>query len=300
MKSLKEAFNYATLSVLGAFLTNVFVFLGTPFLRLLRETYGSAGYLFAGAIISSFLLYLKLYPLAGVTIVMWAAVYLHRELSVRFRMGILINTLLVSLVLGSIAYVSLFLGVKSIGSNLHQTVGELVKQFLPTNNPKNIESIEMTITVLSQQLWSFLCILIGISLVTAEIMTPRLCKVMGTLYPRNIMKEQLIQFKAPDFFIFLVLISFFLSFFKGIPPNVAISATNLFNIVAAIYFFQGIAVSEWFLAWLRTGGFFRAVFYVFIVGNFFPVIALIGVIDYWIDFRKRWGVIRASHSESKR
>jgi hypothetical protein len=300
MNRIKEASIYAALVFVSALLTNLFVFVGAPFLRLLREAYGAAGYLIAGALVLAFFLALGLYPLAGLTLVMWLAVFIQRELSVRWRTSLLVQVLVVSGVLGTASFLGLFFAVKASGSTLHQWMDEIVKGVMPLNSSTKSENISALVTAVSTQLWSILCILIGISLVVSELLAPKLCKLMQVFYPKSYNKDRLLAFSVPDYFIFIILTTFFLSFFKGVPAQVATVSVNAFNIVAVIYFFQGLAISECFLIWFRMGYFFRVLFYVFIVGNFFPILTLLGVLDYWIDFRKRWGVLGASHSESKR
>jgi hypothetical protein len=300
MNRFKDAFTYAALVFVSAVLTNLFVFIGAPFLRLLREAYGSAGYLLGGAVISAVLLAAGLYPMAGLTLVMWLAVFLQREVSVRWRLGLLTQVSLISIFLGTLSFAGLFFGARASGSTIQKLVEELAKGILPMSTATKTESLSTLVTAVSTQMWSILVILIGVSLVLSDLLAPKLCKLMRVFYPQIQSKDQLLGFKVPDFFIFIVLLTFFLSFFKGVPSNAANFSVNIFNILAVIYFFQGLAVSECFMIWFRMGYFFRVVFYIFIVGNFFPLLTLVGVLDYWIDFRKRWGVLGAPHSESKR
>ncbi|ASD65333.1 hypothetical protein [Bdellovibrio bacteriovorus] len=68
---------------------------------------------------------------------------------------------------------------------------------------------------------------------------------------------------------------------------IAILAVNILNVAIVLYFFQGLAVLEVFLNSMRAGLFIRVLTYIILVGQLLPILAVVGLIDYWVDFRAR-------------
>ena len=61
-----------------------------------------------------------------------------------------------------------------------------------------------------------------------------------------------------------------------------------FVIVSVVaFFFQGLAVTEFLTKAFRFGPFSKMVLYILIVLQLAPAVVLIGLVDYWVDFRKR-------------
>jgi hypothetical protein len=70
--------------------------------------------------------------------------------------------------------------------------------------------------------------------------------------------------------------------------DLLILGSNVFNVALILYFFQGLAVTEVFLLAMRAGLFFRLFTYFILIGQLFFVVSAIGVIDFWVDFRRRF------------
>jgi uncharacterized protein YybS (DUF2232 family) len=105
----------------------------------------------------------------------------------------------------------------------------------------------------------------------------------GILRPNLTM---LAGWKAPDFFIWIFLISGGLNF---IPNNdVNFIALNLFLIICFIYLLQGFAIVSFIFQSKNVPIYFRFLFYFFIAVQQFLMIpiATAGLFDIWVDFRK--------------
>ncbi|MBO9668271.1 MAG: DUF2232 domain-containing protein, partial [Bdellovibrio sp.] len=68
---------------------------------------------------------------------------------------------------------------------------------------------------------------------------------------------------------------------------IAILAVNIVNVALVLYFFQGLAVLEVLLNSMRAGTFTRVLVYIILVGQLVLILSIVGLIDYWLDFRGR-------------
>lgn len=102
----------------------------------------------------------------------------------------------------------------------------------------------------------------------------------------------LLNFKLPDSYIWIAMFSFLFSFLNVGNKGLMIAATNIVNVMVVLYFFQGLAVVEAFFTALRFGFFIRFMTYVVFLIQLFFLVAAIGVIDFWVEFRKRFIRIR--------
>jgi uncharacterized protein YybS (DUF2232 family) len=95
------------------------------------------------------------------------------------------------------------------------------------------------------------------------------------------------EWKAPDCFIWGVIVSGFAMFIPGVEPLRSLAA-NLLLVFGACYFFQGLAIIAFYLNKNRIPRFVRGVVYMFIVFQqiFTLLVVGLGLFDLWIDFRR--------------
>lgn len=106
--------------------------------------------------------------------------------------------------------------------------------------------------------------------------------------PRGLREIDLLQFKLPDSYIWIAMFSFLMSFVNTGYPLVSTIASNILHVLAILYFFQGLAVTESLFRALRFGFFIRFMTYVVFVFQLFTLVIAVGVIDFWVEFRKRF------------
>ncbi len=94
------------------------------------------------------------------------------------------------------------------------------------------------------------------------------------------------RWQAPDVLVWVVIVSGFALFlFSGSIRSLAI---NVLIILMAVYFFHGLSITLFFMnryhvpSWIRAGVYFLII----IQQLFFIILALAGLFDQWIDFRK--------------
>lgn len=98
---------------------------------------------------------------------------------------------------------------------------------------------------------------------------------------------QLAELRLPDPVIW-VFIASLLGAFSGLAPHwLEAVAVNAMNVTLLLLFFQGIAVVARFFVTARLGLFWQFLFMVLIVVHLFLFVSLLGLVDYWVDFRAR-------------
>ncbi len=101
------------------------------------------------------------------------------------------------------------------------------------------------------------------------------------------MRQQLADLRLPDGVIWLF-IGALLGAFGGFEVRgVEATSVNILNVSFVLFFFQGIAVVAKFFEKLRMGSFWQFVFMLLIVVHLFLFVSLVGLTDYWLDFRTR-------------
>ncbi len=101
-------------------------------------------------------------------------------------------------------------------------------------------------------------------------------------------RQLLSSFSLPDSMIWVLLASVLGAFGKFNMPEVQMLSLNVFNVMLFGYFFQGLAVVTKYFQVFKVGRFWRTLFYFIFVFQLFIFISVVGVIDYWADFRSRF------------
>ena len=106
-------------------------------------------------------------------------------------------------------------------------------------------------------------------------------------HPFTVTHQKLSKFQVPSWGIWVFVISLFLTFVKiGLPKEFYTLGVNLFNISIGIFFLQGFYVVQHWLQKYRIRTYYKILIWILIVFYFFITISLLGLFDYWVDFRK--------------
>ncbi len=143
--------------------------------------------------------------------------------------------------------------------------------------------------MLFQQIPSAIFVTVVVSMWINYVLASRVEKVFfeTTVAPSK-PEESLADWKLPDSFVLVALVSTALAFLKfDGSDTIRVVGANVFNVCAILYFFQGLAVVVSFMKARAVGGLWRAFFYFLIFTQFFLMVAILGLVDFWMDFRKR-------------
>lgn len=96
-------------------------------------------------------------------------------------------------------------------------------------------------------------------------------------------------FKVPEFFVYPLIFSLALwlgAEYELLPKEMEIIGRNLLYCLGVFYLFQGFGVYNDFLKFLKIGGFIKTLFIAFTFLMASKFLAILGIFDYWFDFRK--------------
>jgi hypothetical protein len=262
------------------------VIFGTPFLRVIRNVYGS---LIFWGLVFLFLCgttLLKADWLSFVVGSVWITTGISLELEKR-KVSFLTNSI-VSLTTGFIVCGAGLLGVlKSLGvtdlARATEYVQEAVKPLV-----KGQMNQELDYTALVLQIPSMLFIVLLLSLAIGFLMERRIRFWFRLMKQGYVYKFDFLKFRVSDKLIWVALFSLLFSVLGGFGPDFKTLETvgsNLVNVFIVVYFFQGLAVLEHILIQIRAGVFLRTFSYFIFLGQLFLVLSIVGFLDFWFDFR---------------
>lgn len=290
---------FLTTTLIATVLTALFVFLGSPFLRVLRSVFGAAKYWVAMVVLGVGFWLSGAQPVALLLVSVWATIGLYSEAEERGFAGFWVAAGAViagsaTLILGMISWarVSGF----DVVELLSQGIDSLAQQMATTSGSS---AIKLDSHAIISQTPSAVVLLMMVSLGLALMLDRRASLMLDLRLERVATHMRLLEFKNPDALIWLTMISFLGSFIKIQPPLVGLVASNVFNVTMGLYFFQGLAVLEVSFLAFRVGSFTKFLVYFFIVGQLFFLLSLVGVIDYWVDFRARMKRFRTREDNQK-
>ncbi len=263
--------------------------LGSVSLRILRAKHGRAIYwAWSGLIALAFCLSAKTLPLgiAFLSLVILVGVFCElEELGLNFLWSAFFTLLISSLISGG----AFALWVSRVGpkwlSQILAGIDSLLKLLPQMGNNMQIQAMDLVL-----QIPSIALILWMSSLYLAVLLEGRLEPAKKTATEnaeRPTMRAQLMQLRMPDVVVWgfiLALLGAFGGFDKNIVEPVSI---NVLNVSFVLFFFQGIAVVARFFERLKMGPFWQLIFMVLVIVHLFLFVSLLGLIDYWFNFRAR-------------
>jgi hypothetical protein len=100
--------------------------------------------------------------------------------------------------------------------------------------------------------------------------------------------KDLTHFKVPDFFVYPLILSLVLLVGAdyGLPAESEVIGRNLLYCLGVFYLFQGFGIYNDFLKFLKVRGFIKTLFLAFTFMLAYKFLAILGIFDLWIDFRK--------------
>ncbi len=261
--------------------------LGAVGLKVLRQRLGRLGYWGLATAISTSLFALNAKPLAiaffSLAVLMGVFSELE-ELHLSFTLSAFFTLLLNALIgAGAIA-----LWVSRIGPKWTSMVQGTMESLLEPLAKINA-NIQINYSDLMVQLPSIVLILWMGAIYVAVLLEGRLTSMEpGKVEPAHpSMRLQLTQLRMPDPVVWLFILSLLGAFGGFEVRGLAAVSANVMNVSVVLFFFQGIAVVARAFERLRMGSFWQFIFMVLIVVHLFLFVSLVGLMDYWLDFRAR-------------
>ena len=183
------------------------------------------------------------------------------------------------------------------GINTIAEVQGLVEKFTSKVQEMN-PAVKLDPQVLLQQVPSAVVIVLILALGLGLIFERRVFSWLNMPREKIASQLKLLEYRLPDYFIWVAMTAFLLTMVGFGGKAIAILAVNIVNVAIVLYFFQGLAVLEVFLNSMRAGVFTRVLTYIILVGQLMLVLSIVGLIDYWVDFRGRLRRLKTAGTNS--
>jgi hypothetical protein len=278
-----------SISVVLSLLT---VVLGAPLMRVLRKTYGAKAYWILGFVMALGFWFMDVPTLSIFVGSIWMTLGIYMELEgkgLRWTVSALLSVISGTLFFTGATVIQL---LNSGVHNLAEAEG-LVKQFtdkLYEVNPELHLDAGLLVQLIPSAVVTILIVALGIGLIFEK------RAFSWSKLPREKVASQLnlLEFRLPDFLIWVALGAFLLTMENFHVKALEILGLNIVNVMTVLYFFQGLAILEVSLRSFKAGALLRASIYIILVGQLFPLVSAIGLIDYWVDIRKRVRKLRVA------
>lgn len=278
---LRMAFYFLLVKVIGIFLS----FLAAPILRVLFQ---NSSKLFYWALLLPWLALVSqpsTFLVSILMIILWVGVGIFGTLEGRFVQRPYALALFASL-LAVGATGLLALGITSLqGLSLLDLINHTLEPLVAAQAGA-LKEVKLNLKGLVPGVLVFVSLS---NLVFALALDRKFALVFKLPFRVFITHPRLLDFRAPDALIWVFLLGFLGSFLRQIPEPLQLACTNLVIVAGGVYFFQGLAVLESLLYAIRAGLLIRILVYVLLVGQMFLILVGLGLTDYWVDLRSKFG-----------
>lgn len=279
---------FTLLAIATVFVSCFFAFLGAPLARVLRNIYSRWLYWSFGLISIGVIFLIQPTMLAYSVAAIWVTIGVYSEFEENGWAGFGAGAF--SVALGSLLQIitPYYLSFREDVEKMTNSIGNQADLGLGISQETILSLLPSGIIVANL-----------LALVFALVLDKRMGQLAGLRFERIASQIRLLDFQLPDFTIWIMLLSFLFSFLEVGNKLVTTIAMNTFVVMMAFFFLQGLAVIEFGMLLWRLGFFWRLPFYLFVVGQLFFILSLIGVLDYWVNFRARMRRWRFSEKNSK-
>jgi hypothetical protein len=146
-------------------------------------------------------------------------------------------------------------------------------------------NVEINSDVLAYQVPSFIVVAMILAL-AASLIWERRAEIWFRT-PRPVQGRCLTDFRVPDALVWLAIAAGIGAFIDHGRPALETLSLNVLNVVAAVYFFQGMAVIGSAFRLYKVASFWQTLWFLILFLQLFPLVSCIGFTDIWIDYRSR-------------
>lgn len=284
MKESKKTAKAALLVVWSLLLMSFTIVLGATPMNALYRLVGKYYFWLFWSSVSAALIYFKLFPIAVVILSVSLLVSIFNEVrksGFTYLMASFVSVIFTSTVLYFSGYMVSKTQQLKWSVVFEKVIQENIIKYLP---PSSETGVNIDVNQIIMQLPSIGVILLIISVFFALLFEK---KILSWLEVSPVYRIKLREFRLPDVMIWAFILSLLLAFVKLEYKWVNPLGMNFLNVIVLLYFFQGLAVVETYLQITKSTTFWRVLIYTFLILQLFLAVAIFGVIDYWMDFRKR-------------
>lgn len=145
-----------------------------------------------------------------------------------------------------------------------------------------VGEMNIDLATLTHQIPSLIVTLFALNLWIAVLFDSRAQRRLGAVAPQLEIKN----FRTPDVFIWVIIVSLLFSFLKTPVPGLQEAALNVLNVSLLLYFFQGLSVLSFLMETMNFGSLLKMiVYFIFIAQLLLPI--CLGILDFWLNFRNK-------------
>ena len=292
MDKLQSATRFLFFSVWAVFMTAVTFVLGAPPLKVLRRRLGRGLYwpLATMICVVVFLLQAKFLAISFFSLVVLVGVFEEFEdMGYSFQASAFFTLLINSLITAGGFALWVWRTGPAWKQSLLSTIEAAVKPLTELSPKLQVNPFEIMLQMPSIVLilWMgaiYLAVLLEARLSgseASEVSSDNVEKQPTTL------RAQLGEFRLPDVAVWVFIASLLGAFGNFQTPAVEAVSVNVMNVCMVMFFFQGIAVVGRFFTTVRMGMFWQVLFMTVIIVQLFLFVSLLGLLDYWLNFRSR-------------
>ncbi|NJM09840.1 MAG: DUF2232 domain-containing protein [Bdellovibrionaceae bacterium] len=285
MTKAQSAARFLLYSVWAVVMTALTYILGAASLKVLRRKSGRAVFwgLTTALSIGIYAVQFKILALAFFSLVVLMGVFSElEELGLSFNVSAFF-TLVINSLIGAGAFILWMSITGPKWSAQLLAVVESVLKPLETYNP----GVEVKYFDLMLQLPSVILIMWMAAIYLSILLESRVVKEESVSSKNPTMRQQLMEFRVPDACVWIFILAL-LGKFGGLGgQTVEALSANALNVCFLLFFFQGIAVVGRSFEKLRMGMLWQTLFMVLIVVYLFLFVSVLGLADYWFDFRSK-------------
>lgn len=287
---------FVFLLALSVVLTGFTLVLGAIPMRVIRKAYSRKAYWFGfvTVIVLSFVFMSRPVAIALALLTSLVGLYTDAE---EAGSGFFASGFFASLTTSAFALVATAFWASKKKIDLVQIVQTNVEQVLAQVKSINPQ-INWTTESLVYQVPSAFVIFLLASLAAALVWDKRLGKALGMGLWQNTSRN-LLSFRVPDVLVWISILAVAGAFGQQkyiVLQNICV---NLVNVLALIYFFQGLAVVKHFFTINRVSRLWQTVGFFFLLFQLFPLAAALGFSDYWVNYRARFTKQKQSETPFK-
>ena len=262
------------------------VFAAIP-MRITRKSFGSAWF-WAGHLVAGTVLMALGFPIFGIGVLAFAILIgsyseLENHNSSVFSAAFL--ALAITVGVGSLATAVWSYQTKT---DLLHVLREHAGNFVTQMNSVYPDA-KVNVEVLAQQIPSALVVLLMLGLAAGLIGERPLYRWFRLPRVKERESADLTSFRVPDVFVWVTILAVPGAFLQHGKPMIELISSNVLNVLLMLYFFQGLAVVIRSFRVFKVGVFWRGALFILFAAQLFPVVALLGFVDFWLDFRARFG-----------
>ncbi len=272
-------------ATIGALLPLFFPPLGIAPLLAVRNMGGRKRFAFIGVVLLSVLVLMSMVGFEGAWLpflCLFVLSGIYSEMIVSGHSVISAGTVAVSITTGTLA-ISLWgwLQVQGVGfmtwsQKYVEQVSVQMKLFAPEATLEATELLKMAP--------SGLIILMMVALWIGILFESRFRFWLGQ---KIVVRPALEAFQVPDFAVWLVIGSVAGAYISHEIVWLEVLCQNVFNVLAVVYFFQGLAVVANYFRVAQVGQLWQTLWYALLIFHMFMLVSVFGFADYWLDFRQR-------------